>query len=99
MGVSESGGNIINEGDVYGTYIHGIFDKGGNCRRNRSVADEEKETGSFRCKAFDIEEYKQSQYDLLVRGLREALNVDLLYRIINGRRIVKSKRRNGDRRI
>ena len=27
MGVSGVSGNIINEGNVYGTYIHGIFDK------------------------------------------------------------------------
>ena len=27
MGVSGAEGNIINEGNVYGTYIHGVFDK------------------------------------------------------------------------
>lgn len=84
MGVSESGGNIINEGDVYGTYIHGIFDK-------EAVAEEivrsllkKKGLDFSDIRAFDVEEYKQSQYDLLAEGLRKSLDMDLLYRIING---------------
>ncbi len=70
MGVSESGGNIINEGDVYGTYIHGIFDKEEIAGEIVQSLMKKRGLDPSDVKAFDIEEYKQSQYDLLSRGLR-----------------------------
>ena len=33
-------------------------------------------------KAFDVDAYKQSQYDILADGLREALDMDLIYSLI-----------------
>ncbi len=84
MGVSGDGANIINEGDVYGTYIHGIFDREDIAKEVIAALMKKKGLDFSDVKAFDIEEYKQSQYDLLARGLREALDMELLYRIING---------------
>ena len=35
-------------------------------------------------KAFDIEEHKQKQYDILAEGLRNSLDMKLIYEILHG---------------
>ncbi|MEF9922607.1 MAG: cobyric acid synthase [Anaerovoracaceae bacterium] len=82
MGVSGVSGNIISEENVYGTYIHGIFDKEGIAKSIVEALLKEKGLDFSNVKAFDIEEYKQSQYDILADGLRKSLNMDLLYSLI-----------------
>lgn len=74
---------IQSQGNVYGTYLHGIFDGAGIAdsiirslcaRKNMDISD--------LC-AFDQETYKQTQYDLLAQGVRDGLDMSLIYRIIN----------------
>lgn len=82
MGVSGVSGNIINEGNVYGTYIHGVFDKEGIAKSIVEALLKEKGLDFTNIKAFDVLEYKQSQYDILADGLRRSLDMDLIYSLI-----------------
>lgn len=82
MGVSGADGNIINEGNVYGTYIHGIFDREEIARTVVERLLSEKGMDFSDVKAFDVESYKQQQYDILADGLRKSLDMDLIYSLI-----------------
>ena len=82
MGSQEKEANIVNEGNVYGTYIHGVFDKEGVAKALVSALLEAKGLDFSDVKAFDIDEYKQSQYDILADGLRKSLNLDIIYDMI-----------------
>ena len=84
MGVSGVEGNIINEGNVYGTYIHGVFDKEEIARTIVEGLLAAKGLDFSDVKAFDIEAHKQTQYDILAEGLRKSLDMELLYKIVNG---------------
>ncbi len=82
MGVSGADGNIINEENVYGTYIHGIFDREDIARTVVEALLAEKGLDFSDVKAFDVESYKQQQYDILADGLRKSLDMDLIYSLI-----------------
>ena len=63
---------------VYGTYIHGIFDGEGIAakvlaRKGLSMDD---------VKVIDYQEYKQHQYDLLAQSVREHLDMEKVYAIV-----------------
>ena len=69
--------------NVYGSYIHGIFDEGGIaqaivadlCRR-KGLNPEEAET-------FDLDAYKQQQYDILADAVRRGMDMDFVYKVLN----------------
>jgi adenosylcobyric acid synthase len=82
MGISGYDANIINEGNVYGTYIHGIFDKEGVAGAIIEALLKAKGLDFSNIKAFDIDEYKQGQYDILAEGLRESLDMELILGMI-----------------
>ncbi len=82
MGLSEAEGNIINERNVYGTYIHGIFDSEETAGTVVKALYEAKGLDSSEVKAFDMDEYKERQYDILADGLRKSLDMELIYRIM-----------------
>lgn len=84
MGVSETEDNIINNGNVYGTYMHGIFDRGNIASTVAEALMKSKGLDGSGMRAFDIDEYKQSQYDKLAEVLCEALDVELLMKIARG---------------
>jgi adenosylcobyric acid synthase len=73
---------IINKGNVYGTYIHGVFD-------SREVA--ETVAGSLLKQAgcdpdelevFDRDAYKEGEYDKLADYLSKALDMEYIYEIM-----------------
>jgi len=78
---------LTGKGNVYGTYIHGIFDA-------PNVADEvlkalcrRKGADFARLGAFDAASYRERQYDLLADAVRASLDMDLVYRSMGvGRR-------------
>ena len=82
MGVSGVSGNIINVGNVYCTYIHGVFDKEEIALTVVKALLSAKGLDFSDVKAFDVDAYKQSQYDILADGLRQALDMDLIYSLI-----------------
>ena len=84
MGRSETPIPSISVGEnVYGSYIHGIFDAGGIaqaivadlCRR-KGLNPEEAET-------FDLDAYKQQQYDILADAVRSGMDMDFVYKVLN----------------
>ena len=82
MGITETAKNIVNERNVYGTYIHGIFD----CERiTKSILDELcglKGIHPSKINAFDIKKFKLSQYDILADSLRKSLDMKHIHRIL-----------------
>ena len=75
-------GDGLGAGNVWGCYIHGIFDKG-ECAAalvNCLMAARGLTTDAA---AVDWERYQQQQYDKLAAGLRAALDMKEIYRILN----------------
>ena len=68
--------------NVYGSYVHGIFDEGGIAQA--IVGDLCRRKGLDVCEldVFDPEKYKQQQYDLLAEGIRQGLDMDFVYRVL-----------------
>lgn len=70
------------KGNVYGTYVHGIFDSreiaDGVVRALARAKGIEDEMGA----AVDFAAFKETQYDLLAAGLREHLDMEKIYRIL-----------------
>lgn len=82
MGRSEARGALISAGNVYGSYVHGIFDE-------QEVTDTilkalcEKKGASFKALGnFDLKAHKERQYDLLADAVRAGLDMKLIYRIL-----------------
>lgn len=83
MGISEGYGNIINEGNVYGTYIHGIFDREEISKVVVEALFKSKGMDPSMVKTFDTLAYKDEQYDKLAVGIKENIDMELLMKIIN----------------
>jgi len=82
MGSQEAEANVINEGNVYGTYLHGIFDSEAVARTIIQTLLRKKGLDFDDVKAFNIDEYKQEQYDRLAAALRQSLDIEAIYRIL-----------------
>jgi len=82
MGVTTDNKNIVNYGNIYGTYIHGIFDKDEVAKTIVNALLRAKGLTDVDVKAVDIKAYKEQQYDLLADGIRRALDMDYVYKVI-----------------
>ena len=77
-------------GNIYGTYVHGLFDGPGIARRIVEVLAEHKgvtlestsENPLNNAAETDYQTYKETQYDLLAEEVRRALDMEGLYRIL-----------------
>lgn len=69
------------KGSVYGTYLHGFFDSI-SCREALLNVLCEKKGVSLEPKAFDLKAHKESQYDALAQAVREHIDMELIYRIL-----------------
>lgn len=80
-------GNIkwdgLYSGNVWGCYIHGIFDKG-ECASALVGCLMAAKGLTAELAAIDWAEYANMQYDKLADGLRHALDMAKVYRILNG---------------
>ena len=70
------------KGNVYGTYVHGIFDSSKVVNGIVKALLEAKGYNSKDVHALDIKEYKETQYNLLADAIRKNLDMDAIYRII-----------------
>ena len=70
--------------NAYGTYLHGVFDAPGvalalaqalAARKGITLADT----------AYDTAQYKEEQYDRLADAVRQSLDMQLIYRILEGK--------------
>ena len=70
------------KGNVYGTYLHGLFDTGEMTEALIGVLAKAKgiDPGAF--EGYSHEEYVQQQYDILADAARKALDIDKIYEIM-----------------
>ena len=70
-------------GNVYGSYIHGIFDAPGISDAILKVLCRGKGVDFDALGSFDIRAYKERQYDLLADAVRSSLDIPALYRMMD----------------
>ena len=70
-------------GNIYGSYIHGIFDAPQIADTILKALCRQKGLDFAALETYDAAEYKQRQYDLLADAVRQGLDMDLIYRILN----------------
>lgn len=70
-------------GNVWGSYVHGIFDRAESARAlvDALLAAKGMDTSAV---AVDWRTYQEEQYDKLAAGLRASLDMERVYRILNG---------------
>jgi adenosylcobyric acid synthase len=73
--------DILSDGDknVYGTYLHGIFDKGDIASTIVKSLAEKKGISLIDTNVEDYQSFKEKQYDKLADTLREYLDMDKIY--------------------
>ncbi|MBQ9044120.1 MAG: cobyric acid synthase [Eggerthellaceae bacterium] len=74
--------SMINEGNVYGTYIHGVFDTRECAEALAGALFEAKGLDAANVQAVDMKAYKEEQYDKLAQAMRDNMDMDLIYRIL-----------------
>ncbi|MDR2109278.1 MAG: cobyric acid synthase [Coriobacteriales bacterium] len=84
LALSDNTADGCQSGNIYGTYLHGFFDSA-QCRDRVLNALANAKGLSLANAAFDFAAYKEQNYDLLAQGVRDALEMDLIYRIVEGR--------------
>ena len=83
MGRSGDQPPLLGSGCAYGTYIHGIFDAPGIADAVLGALCRKKGLSPAILTSFDPTAYKERQYDLLAQAVRDNLDMDLVYRILN----------------
>ncbi len=84
MGRSEQENAAVQgSGNVYGTYIHGIFDAEGIAQSIIADLAAKKGIDIGAIRSFDPERYKQEQYDLLADAVRGGLDMEFVYKVLN----------------
>ena len=75
------------QGDVFGTYLHGLFDTGELTEKLVEFLCKRKGIRPESAALIPMEQYRQQQFDLLADGVRSALDLDTLYAAmgLNGR--------------
>ena len=82
MGQSDGAAPVIQNGSVYGSYIHGIFDENGIAEAVVKGLCDRRGVAFDPGAVFDAHAYKEAQYDLLAKTTREALDMNLIYKIL-----------------
>lgn len=84
MGRSETAlAPLVGGGNVYGTYVHGIFDAPGIADAVLLALCRQKGIDFHALGTFDLSAYKERQYDLLADAVRGGLDMDFVYRVLN----------------
>lgn len=76
------GDKIIHSGNVYGTYIHGIFDDEGIVSELVSYLARQKGVDITVDMQESFSDFKQKQYDILADMIRNNMNMDMIYSIL-----------------
>lgn len=84
--LTENNGNIKEDGvccgNIYGSYVHGIFDSEEVLFEIANALMSQKGLQYDRNSTFDIKAYKEQQYDLLADALRASLDMKYIYEVI-----------------
>ena len=84
MGRSQEALPVLNGGgNVYGSYVHGIFDAPGVADTILKALCLQKGIDLAALVTFDRNAYKEQQYDKLADAVREGLDMELVYKILN----------------
>lgn len=67
---------------MYGSYVHGIFDKEEVAKKVIEGLGEEKGIDVSQMTGVDFAQFKETQYDKLAQGLREHLDMKKIYEIL-----------------
>lgn len=70
------------EPNIYGTYVHGIFDAPGISDEILKALCNRRGVNFAELGTFDAAAHKEEQYNILAKALRESLDMDLIYRIM-----------------
>ena len=70
------------QNNVFGTYLHGIFDRPQMAQGIVQQLCERKGLDPQQIAAVDFTQYKETQYDLLAKGVRESLDMNRIYQIL-----------------
>ena len=70
-------------GNVYGSYVHGLFDAPGIADAVLRALCQRKGIDQERLGSLDVRQYKERQYDTLADAVRSGLDMELIYRILN----------------
>lgn len=70
-------------GNVYGSYIHGIFDGDGIADTIIRCLAQKKGVDLGEIQSFDLNAYKEAQYDKLADAVRSGLDMELVYKVLN----------------
>lgn len=84
MGRSQEKLNVVTEHkNIYGSYIHGIFDAPGITDEILKTLCQQKGIDFTTLGTFDLKAYKEQQYNKLADAVRQGLDMELVYKIIN----------------
>jgi adenosylcobyric acid synthase len=70
------------QGNVYGTYLHGVFDSTACAGALVRALFEAKGLDATNARAVDMRAYKEEQYDKLAQTVRDNMDMELIYRIL-----------------
>ena len=69
--------------NIYGTYLHGVFDKEQVVKEIVIALGKNKGIDMTQAVAFDMEAFKETQYDILATELRKHLDMKAIYNILS----------------
>ena len=70
------------QGNVWGTYLHGLFDSGALTGKLVELLCRRKGLQLELARPLSHAAYQQQQFDLLAEGVRQALDMEKIYRIM-----------------
>jgi adenosylcobyric acid synthase len=76
---------VVQNGNVYGSYVHGLFDTVSARRALSAYLAEKKgttESVAMQDAVFDLKKYKEGQFDKLAAAVRAALDMEKVYSIV-----------------
>lgn len=82
--VSIKDGAVSDDGNVFGTYVHGIFDDIEFTRTFLNIVREKKGLGGVGSKVLSFDEFKETEYNKLANIVRESLDMNKVYDILKG---------------
>ena len=69
-------------GNVYGSYVHGIFDEGEIAKTVVGILAEKKGVLLDTSTMMDYSQFKEQQYDKLAEGLRKSMDMEAVYAML-----------------
>ena len=81
---------VLSKGNVYGSYLHGIFDENGIAGEVIAALAERKGISCDTGEMMDYAAFKETQYNKLADTLREYLDMDHIYSILREARITET---------